>query len=783
MEFLIVLIAVFLFLVVPLWALARTFSLKRKSATKDEHAAVVGRLYSLEKKVEELQKELQAAHPTAPEAKPEPAPAPGERARIGVEPPPPIAEQPPEKPLVVPPPPPPPVPPARKGLLPPTPVPPQAPLPPPITEIPPPKPASATLSTKPDAEGAPAVAPARKWWDIEERLGTNWLGKLGIGVLVLGVAFFLAWQMLELGPRGKVVVGWTTGLVLLGLGIYFERSEVYRNLARAGVAGGWAVLFFTAYAMYHVPAARVLNSPLQCLGVMLAVAVPMVVHTLRYRSQVVTGLAFLLAFATLALNRADVYSLIAGAILAAGLAVITLRMHWYELEVFGILAIYLNHFYWLWLIIEPMNVRHEFPGFRANIAILLLYWLIFRTTYILRKTDGEERVSTIAGLLNPLLLLAVLKYQSVYPEMAFWCLLTLGAAELGLGQLPITRRRRTAFVVLTALGAALLFAAFPFRYSAQNVVLIWLAEAEVLFIVGIVLREATFRRLGLLATVPIFINLIAVHGARTFGERMDGARVEFHFALGLVFGLGALLWYANAYWVSLRWPEAFKARLEMTGRRVISYLAGIVVLFGAWVAFPKEWTAMGWMAIVAIAIPLARWLELADVTRQANLLAAVAVLRVLIINLPSAAPLEIGGKALTARLLTVALVAACLYLVSRGTSTKLADLTRYAPPAFLWAGSTLVSLLMWYELRSASVALAWALLGVMLFEIGIRKESKHLRAQAYVALTCAFLRVFFVNFNAAEVPGALDPRVYTAAPLALAFFYVYGRLRELAPKP
>jgi hypothetical protein len=54
--------------------------------------------------------------------------------------------------------------------------------------------------------------------------------------------------------------------------------------------------------------------------------------------------------------------------------------------------------------------------------------------------------------------------------------------------------------------------------------------------------------------------------------------------------------------------------------------------------------------------------------------------------------------------------------------------------------------------------------------------------QAYVALGCAFLRAFFVNFNAGDVPGPLDPRIYTVAPLALAFYYVYGRLRELGRK-
>jgi uncharacterized membrane protein len=47
--------------------------------------------------------------------------------------------------------------------------------------------------------------------DVEERLGTNWLNKLGIVILVLGVAFFLAYQLKTLGPAGKVLVGYVVG--------------------------------------------------------------------------------------------------------------------------------------------------------------------------------------------------------------------------------------------------------------------------------------------------------------------------------------------------------------------------------------------------------------------------------------------------------------------------------------------------------------------------------------------------------------------------------------------
>ena len=91
--------------------------------------------------------------------------------------------------------------------------------------------------------------------------------------------------------------------------------------------------------MYHIPAARILNSPASDLVAMLLVAGAMVGHTLRYRSQTVTSMAFLTAFATLLINRADVYSLTASLVLALALIVVVLRMRWYHLEIFGLLGV------------------------------------------------------------------------------------------------------------------------------------------------------------------------------------------------------------------------------------------------------------------------------------------------------------------------------------------------------------------------------------------------------------------------------------------------------------
>jgi len=624
--------------------------------------------------------------------------------------------------------------------------------------------------------------------DVEEMLGTNWLNKLGIVILVLGVAFFLAYQLKTLGPAGKVLVGLVTSSVMLGAGIWFERKELYRILARAGIGGGWALLFFTVYAMYHVPAAQVLSSQATDLVLMLAVAAAMVAHTLRYRSQVVTGLAFLLAFLTVSISHSNVYSLSAGAVLAAGLVVIVGRMQWFELEVFGILASYLNHYLWLRPIIEPMHgKRHPFPEFVASGGILILYWLIFRVSYIFRRPSDEpqERISSVAALLNTTLLLALFKYQSTHPEWAFLALLAIGAIETLAGQLPVTRRRRSAVIVLSTLGVVLLIAAFPFRYSGTRLSVLWLLEAEALLLIGVWTKEIVFRRLGMLAALVVSGQMISVEAAQIFGRRMDGADLSADFRMAIVFVVASAVFYANAHWVARRWPDLFSGEFDRRVMQRLSYVGAGMLLIAAWIAFPEAWTAVAWCTL-GLGLALAgRRFGFSELGYQANFLAVISVVRVLAINLEAIDRYH----GLSLRLLTITLVSVLLYITSNWSGDS--DRARGIPiggrffssaqlgsAAYTWAASSLLALVAWYELRPASVADAWMVGGLVLFEFGLTRKKLSLRLQGYGLLVASFLRIFFVNLNAAGNPGEISPRFYSVVPLALGFFYAYWRLHE-----
>jgi len=119
--------------------------------------------------------------------------------------------------------------------------PPALPSPPPV--LAPPQPPSIA-----DVAG-PAPEPKR---DLEALIGGNWLSKLGVLLLLIGVALFLGFSLTEMGPLGRILTGLATALALLGAGIAAERKDDYRVLGTALIGGGWAGLYFTTFAAHGV---------------------------------------------------------------------------------------------------------------------------------------------------------------------------------------------------------------------------------------------------------------------------------------------------------------------------------------------------------------------------------------------------------------------------------------------------------------------------------------------------------------------------------------------------
>jgi len=729
-------------------------------------------LHKLESRVHELENRLAASTTPVPaqqpavSAPPSPEPEPVEPPR-SIKLPPSVEIPKPPAPVAPPTPPAHPVePPARKPSIPP-------PLSP--TPVAPP-PAASPASTTPHlpAETRPIPPPlspppqpahlsAREATSqLEETLGKNWLNKLGIIALVIGISLFLAYKFPSLSNPEKVGLGYLISFVILGTGVYLERSDRYRIFARALIGGGWALTFFVTYAMHFVPYTRVIDTEWVDLILLFLVATAMVVHTLRYDSQVVTGLAFLLAFFTVGISQDTIYSLSAGAILALGLIAIVHRRRWFELEVFGILAAYVNHFIWLTRVVIPAVGHHRmFPEFVPSTVLLCLYWATYRWSYIARRINNanQERISTLAALLNTSFLLGLFKYQSVRPELAFYALLLLGAVELSLGQLPATRRRPIAFIILSAIGIILLVAAIPFKYSGMDTAVIWLAEAQMLILAGVFTREILFRRFGLLVALLTSADMLVNQALPTLYDRMSQPPHNVfdrytptvpapEFQLAISFLIAGLLFYANSLVIPRRYKDLLTTENEHLFYRALSYLAALMLFVSLWLAFPDSWTAVLWTAAAFVLVVIGRALSAEDLAYQAHLFSLLAFIRALTVNSFFTTPYLHTNLSL--RLVTLSLIIALLYLCARWLSFEPSVAAIEASELYTTAAAILVVVLSYHECHWAWIAIAWGAFALVLAVIGFFRDRRDLSLQAHILVLAAFGRTLLVNIDATQ---------------------------------
>ncbi len=670
-----------------------------------------------------------------------------------------------------------------------SPVVPPAPAPPPTVRVAAPPAYAAFRASAPASPAPPSSAPVfssshktseqrmKSVFALEELFGRNWFVKIGIVLIVLGVALWGINKLGQLGPTGKVALSYLVSLALLGGGTFLEKRERYRLFSYPSIGGGWALLFFTTYALNHVTAMHLVDSLTIDTILMLAVALAMVLHTLRYRSQVVTGMAFLLGYWTVSLSNDDVYSLSAGVILAISLVVIVLRMGWYELEIFGILSGYANHIYWLYRLLGPNGAEgHAFPEYHTSTVILLFYWIIYRVSYVIRqpKSSRDEHISTVAALLNTLLLMGALKFQSVRPDLAFMALLIIGAVEFTIGQLPLIRRRREAFVVLCVLGTALMVASVPFRTSNNNPVIFWLIGAEVFLAAGVAVSEVVFRRLGLGIGLLVGLHLIGIDFQQLMAARR--ASDDAFLAVGFMFALCAAVFYLNALFVGYRWSEFFDEVPDAPLLIAHSYLGAFAAASAVWALCSGDWTAVAFAAIMLSLAALGQKLKSVHLRLQYGVLGLLALFRVAVVNLHTEVPQYTHVRE---RLITLPIIAAAFYLTAYFTSKSAVTNDynrRLFRGLFAFAGTALITALIFFEVPELWQPLAAMAFAVLLLEVGQRIGYPLLAWHTHLLAGFATLAALAADASSVQRWHEIPLHAFAALPVVAGAYWVAYRI-------
>lgn len=639
-----------------------------------------------------------------------------------------------------------------------------------------PKPTPEIMTAPPRPAAREQQTQRRQWADFEERLGVNWLNKIGTAAFVIGVALLLNYSMHYLGARGKIALGYSLSAALIAAGVIGERKERYRIGARAALGGGWALAYFTTYAMHNVAAVRLIHSASLGFTLLFMVASAMVAHSLRYNSQVATGFAYVLAFVSVGAGEIPVGALVATVVLAASLAVILRQRRWYALEPLAIVATYVLHWIWLNQIYARIGGHKPFPQFGISVVLLTAYWAVYLVSYFLRTESSriEMQLLTASFLLNAAGYLILLHYQSFHPAWRFYFLLGAGAVYLGVSAFSRRSGRRLSFILASTLGAALMLAAVPYRYSGGNHEILWLIEAEALLITGWRLRDSHLRNLGW-AGSAILAGYAVVH------DLYPRLAVQTHTS-------GATAWLlagvAAAFYFNARLRERPGEDPGVADRIAKEAASGIATGFAmaaAWVGFSYFWPGLIWALLAAALIEFGKRFDDRNLEICGHAAAVLALLRLLSINLV----FSLSWHHLSLRLLTVALAGAIFYALCRrlahcqreGASPPVQESTTWfkhlaaLTAAYSAGASLLVALLLWNEITAAAVGLVWGVFALVLFEAGRALEDFPLRAQGYLLIAASFARIFVADFNSTAHLWLAPTPVVTVSLLAAIYYY------------
>ena len=367
--------------------------------------------------------------------------------------------------------------------------------------MPGPRVAPAPPTDSPATEPPPSFA-----WELI--VGANWLNRVGVLAIVIGIALGVAYTVGHTGPLGRIAIGYASSFVLLAGGTWLERRLAYRSYAAGLVAGGWAGTYFTTYAAHAVEAARVIDSAVVAASALIAVAAAMVAYSLRYRSQTITGFAYLIAYATLALTPLSGFALVASVPLSASLLLVAQRFGWSRMATLGVISTY--GVFALRGAILPGRIE---AGSAAPYLALAAYWLTFEAGDILALRSRPAAPAAPAPLfaLNAVGFVgaSLLQLPAGEPARLSNLLATTAAAYLAsafvrarllhgraTGDDPAAQAFSGASQGAIGVAAGLTMWAIGLRFSGSREVTALLLTAGILFVTGVAFADRVVRIFG-----------------------------------------------------------------------------------------------------------------------------------------------------------------------------------------------------------------------------------------------------------------------------------------------
>lgn len=410
-----------------------------------------------------------------------------------------------------------------------------------ISPSPPPPPAAYITPPRPASQPGPET-------NLESRIGSHWLNRIGIAALLIGVSYFLkfAFDNNWIGPAGRVTIGLLAGIAVVVWSERF-RTRGYQAFSYSLKAVGIGTLYLSLWAAFQVYS---LIPSTAAFVMMLAVTSATAAMAWAQDAQLLAAFALTGGFSTPLLlstgqNR-EVALFTYVALLDLATLFLVIFKPWRRLLVMSYAGTLLLYIGWY----STFYNRNQLG---LTLGFATLFFAIFAVAPLVTLQPQDEApvfasIPAILAFANAVVyfLQAYAMVEEVDKTRMAWFALALAAVYIFLSRQVQTRKispgaAQTLRFLHLAVALGFITVAIPIRLNAHWITIGWFVEAGVLLWVADRIKSEMLNVFALTALVLGVVRLLAIDNFQTTQLVFNMRMATYAVAVAV---LGAVAWYA-----------------------------------------------------------------------------------------------------------------------------------------------------------------------------------------------------------------------------------------------
>lgn len=425
--------------------------------------------------------------------------------------------------------------------------------------------------------------------DFEKFIGENLISKIGILILIIGVAIGAKYAIDHemISPLTRIVLGYAMGAGLMAFAIKLKSK--YENFSAVLVSGAIAIMYFITYAAYDFYS--LIPQPL-AFALMVIFTSFTVVAAIKYNKQVIAhiglvgayGVPFLLSNGSGQVGVLFTYM----AIINIGILILSFKKFWKPLLYASFVLTWIIFLSW------RMNLPNENPFFLLSLLFSGVFFITFYVTNLAYKVSKQEifGLSDVALILLNAFIYYVIGYSILSQNknsVELLGLFTLANAIIHFVVSVIIYKRklgdRNLFYLILATVITFITMAIPVQLDGGWVTIFWTIEASILFYLGRVKAIAIYEKLSFPLIILAFFSLI-----QDWSVRIDSYDTNTN--VTPIFNVGfltAVIFISCFTWIYFVGKKSMEKPLEWIWmRQILSYFIPSVLLLVTYLTFSIE---------------------------------------------------------------------------------------------------------------------------------------------------------------------------------------------------